>query len=343
MAACMMLAEKNVPVIWIAPEGSSKPKPGESLASSAVPLLKTLGLACILEAPGHRKVEVLFSSWGTDQLVEQNRTGLAGDLGYVIDRSVFENHIYCAAVRRPEISRCFDTAVSLERSHDSWTVTTNSGSQFEGAFVIDGTGRHSAVGRKYTTLNRSDKLAAAYDFLIQVDQDIEPTPATLIEAVADGWWYATLLQDRRLAVNYYSDPDLMPKGLGHDVETWKRIIGQSRYISRWIDTGGFGVSRPPSLASAGTTYLSTAAGPGWAAVGDAAAAFDPLSSHGMTSALWTGIEGAKAAALWLDGTSDPLMQYQNRVAEGVSQYITGRAQIYGREHRFPGSAFWQRR
>ncbi|MCK7612259.1 glycine oxidase maturase GoxB [Roseibium sediminicola] len=343
MAACLTLADAGVPALWIAPEARVKTKPGESLASAAIPLLERLGLESLLKAPGHRKVEVLFSSWGTNNLVERNRAGLAHEMGYVIDRAEFEVRFSEEVNTRPEIDCCSGAVVSAERHENHWRVRTDNGLDLEADFLIDGTGRQSVVGRQYATLHRQDKLAAAYDFLVQGDDDVEPTPATLVEAVPGGWWYATLLQDGRLALNYYSDPDLMPKGLGHDVEAWKTLIGNSRYVSRWIETGGFLIGDPPSVTSAGTTFLSTPAGPGWIAVGDAAAAFDPLSSHGMTSALWTGIEGAEAAARSLSGLPGALIRYQERVAGGISRYTSDRAQIYRGERRFPDCVFWKRR
>ncbi|MEO1986750.1 MAG: glycine oxidase maturase GoxB [Martelella sp.] len=343
MAASLSLANEGVPAIWIAPEGFAKAKPGESLAPAAVPLLRALGLDAILETPMHRKVEVLFSSWGANSLIEKNQTGCSGNLGYVINRTEFEFRLSEEVAKRPAIDRCVDAVASVQRLDEAWHVTTCAGLEFTADFLIDGSGRHMIVGRQYATLSRQDKLVAAYDFLEQENNEVDPTPATLVEAVPNGWWYAALLEDKRLALNYYSDPDLMPRGLGHDVEAWKTLIGESRYIGRWLESAGFAIDNPPCLTSAGTTFLSTPTGPGWIAIGDAAAAFDPLSSHGMTLALWTGVEGAKAAAKSLSGSPDSINQYQERVVSGISRYMSDRRRIYGREHRFTEHAFWRRR
>lgn len=139
--------------------------------------------------------------------------------------------------------------------------------------------------------NTHDHLAAAYSFLFQKkDSDVQPTYATLIEAVDTGWWYASFLPSGVLALNYYSDPDLMPKGLTSNLEDWNALISKTKHISHWIDDAEFIIDSPPEIASAATRCLSSATGieddAPWAAIGDAAASFDPLSAHGMMTALW---------------------------------------------------------
>lgn len=248
-----------------------------------------------------------------------------------------------AAGRQAGVDRVEGQVAGFRRDAEGWRLQTAGGQRLQAAFLVDATGRAAAIGRRLAALLRGDSLVAAYAFLRQVDPEVEPTAATLVEAVADGWWYATLLADGRLALNYYSDPDLMPHGLGRDPAAWRSLAGDSLYISRWIESAGFALSEPPLLASAGTAWLDRAAGPDWVAVGDAAAAFDPLSAHGMTTALWTGIEGAKAVQRALDGTPEALDGYAARVEQGVARFRADRDRIYGGETRFADRPFWRRR
>ncbi len=53
---------------------------------------------------------------------------------------------------------------------------------------------------------------------------------------------------------------------------------------------------PGCVTDASTSWLDRIAGPGWAATGDAAAAFDPLSSQGIVTALVMGREAGRVAA-----------------------------------------------
>lgn len=352
-AACLTLGERGVPVRWIvprsparhaaAPASPAQDKPGESLSAAAEPLLRTLGLDRLLGDPAHRRVESTFTSWGGAALQERNRMVHPGGLGHVVDRGRFEGAARSQATDHAAVAVTEATVASIQRGRDGWTVETDQGERIAAAMLVDATGRAAAIGRRGASLLRDDRLMAAYAFLDQIDEGIDPTPATLVEAVPNGWWYATLLANRRLAVNFYSDPDLMPRGLARDESAWRVLVAETRYISRWIETGGFALAGPPSLASAGTTWLSRPAGQDWVAVGDAAAAFDPLSSHGMTTALWTGIEAGKAVHRTLNGADEALGDYADRVLQGVGRYRADRRRVYACEPRFARHPFWQRR
>jgi flavin-dependent dehydrogenase len=78
-------------------------------------------------------------------------------------------------------------------------------------------------------------------------------------------------------------------------------------------------------------------------VGDAALALDPLSSGGIHQALRSGMFAARAAEDFLCGDSSGLAKYESFLAAESAGYLQTRAQVYGREARFAGSPFWERR
>lgn len=341
-AASAALRLRGVPVLWIAPPHEDRPRAGESLAAAARPLLETLGAGGLLDRPVHRRMETSFSSWGTRALLDRSAMALPGGLGTAIDRNAFEKDLLGVAIAAGA-TPLPTTVRTVCRTDSGWSLRTGDGGTLTASLLVDATGRSSLIGRRMAVMRRQDRLIAAVAFLRQRASDIDPTRTTLIEAVPDGWWYASLLADGCLAINYYTDPDLLPRGLGRDPEAWRRLIAGTRYISKWIETGGFEVAQAPDLASAGSTWLDRAAGPGWIAVGDAAAAFDPLSAHGMTTALWTAINAAEAVSRSLAGETAALDAYADRVAEGVARFRAEQTAIYRRERRFARHPFWTRR
>jgi 2-polyprenyl-6-methoxyphenol hydroxylase-like FAD-dependent oxidoreductase len=84
-------------------------------------------------------------------------------------------------------------------------------------------------------------------------------------------------------------------------------------------------------------------GAGWLAVGDAACSFDPLSSHGVTWALESGLAAARALDASFRGDRRALDDYADRVEAAFHNYLQARADFYGRERRWPDSPFWRRR
>lgn len=340
-AACLALTRRGLPVTWIVAERPAE-KPGERLAAAALPLLAELEADHLLAAPAHRQATVSFTSWGSAALVERHAAAQPGGGGLVLDRGKFEADLFDLA--RGDTVRLVEASLAgFERAGAGWTLSTDAGHAIPARFLIDATGRRAAIGRRNSAVRRADRLMAACTVLRQRDPGIDPTPATLIEAVDDGWWYATLLADRRLVVQFYSDPDLMKRGLRSDPAVWRQLANRTTYISQWIESAGYALADPPRLATAGTAWLEDAAGPGWLAVGDAAAAFDPLSAHGMTTALWTGIHGAAAAAASLDDDPSALEAYAARLRTGVEHFSRERAAVYARETRFHDRPFWRRR
>lgn len=341
-AACLRLAALGLPPLWIAPPAPAGDRPGEQLSPAARPLLARLGAADLLDAPGHRPANALFSAWGSELLAERNAAVHLEGPPVVLDRPAFE----AALSARAEAACARRLAAPLEqaeRRDDGWRLAAAGGAG-SARFLLDASGRAAAVASRRASRFRADRLAALCSFLRRDPAgEVEPTRATLIEAVAGGWWYAALLGDGRLALVFYSDPDLLPAGATRDAAVLRDLLAGSRFVGRWVAEAGFLVEVPPRLASAGTTWLAPAAGAGWAALGDAAAAFDPLSSHGMTSALWGGVAAAEAAAAALAGDQDAPAAYAARVAAGVEDFLASRREVYGRERRFAAEPFWQRR
>jgi 2-polyprenyl-6-methoxyphenol hydroxylase-like FAD-dependent oxidoreductase len=342
-AACLALSNLGIPTCLVAPDETSPEKPGESLAAAAVSLLEQLGLSDLLADPAHRRAHASFTSWGSAALLERHAAAQRDGLGHVVDRTRLESALVAAVKCRQGLHLVAGRLRHARRTAAGWQLDIDTGQRISTRFLVDATGRRAEVGRRLSGLRRLDRLIAAYAFLRQVDPDIDPTPATLIEAVPCGWWYATLLADRRLVVQFYSDPDLMPRGLGRDVTAWKELAAGTSYIARWIETAGFELSQPPRLTSAGTAWLETAAGPDWIAVGDAAASFDPLSAHGMTTALWTGVEAARTLSLASQGDVGATAHYAARVRSGIERFSLERNAIYSREVRFADKPFWRRR
>ncbi|PLC51279.1 hypothetical protein CR159_03340 [Pollutimonas subterranea] len=347
-ATCIALSRYGIEPLWIGPSACTQHDPvGESLAPAANAILTRLGLQDLLDSPRHRPANTTFSAWGSSRLVERNAIIHLDGPGRVLDRRIFESGLSDRAAAVALRHTCTLASV-VPLDDNGWRLTLADGVVATARFVIDASGRGAAVGRHLSAYRRADNLAAAAVILRQHDSPVAPTPATLIEAQRDGWWYASLLADGRLSLVYFSDPDILPAGLSRDPAVWRRLLADTDYIGRWVSEAGFVADRAPRLASAGTTWLDRACGwaangAAWAAVGDAAAAFDPLSSHGITSALWCATRVGDAAVATLAGDRAPLTAYADALEAGRKQFLAQRAVLYGREGRFADSAFWVRR
>ncbi len=342
IAACLRLKALGFDPVWIAPADETGDKPGEHLAPAARPLLQKINADSLLERPYHRPANTMFSAWGSRHIAERNAIVHLEGPGTVLDRARFEADLGQLALESG-ISRIDETVKAVHWEDNHWLLETEQ-RVLRTLFVIDASGRAAVLARDQAERFRLDQLAALVAFPRQdPTSDIDPTRATLIEAVAGGWWYASLLGDGRLALNYYSDPDLLPRDVTRDLEVFENLLYSSTHIRRWLIEADFRLEEAPEIASAGTTWIAPASGSNWAAVGDAAAAFDPLSSHGITTALWTAISVAEAIPEVTKGSESTLLGYAVKVADGIQDYLVSKTRVYNSEKRFAESEFWKRR
>jgi flavin-dependent dehydrogenase len=208
------------------------------------------------------------------------------------------------------------------------------------ALLVDATGRSASPARHLA----GHRLV--YDRLIGL---VGFVPAgghtsdcrTLIEAVEWGWWYSAPLPDGRQIGAFMTDADLLPTGADSCVAFWRDQLQQSAHVRARVGHGACSAS--PHVVAACSARSPIAAGDDWIAVGDAAAAFDPLSSQGVSWALESGVEAARAINACLHGDRHAIDEYARWVAAEFATYIRIRSEYYLRERRWPRSSFWARR
>lgn len=96
-------------------------------------------------------------------------------------------------------------------------------------------------------------------------------------------------------------------------------------------------------ADACSSELDLPVGQNWIAVGDAAVAYDPLSSKGISNALYTGCQAANALIASGNGDADAPARYAAHVRDIHRVYRDQLHDFYSMERRWPESTFWRRR
>src|SRR5690606_11390047 len=106
-------------------------------------------------------------------------------------------------------------------------------------------------------------------------------------------------------------------------------------------------------APANSQRLQDFCGDGWMAVGDAAQAYDPLSSQGMDKALRSGshaghmihyaLTDSPQGVHGLDGSNRYLHRYHEQQQQLWQAYLSHRDYYYRAHTRWADQPFWQRR
>src|SRR5262249_41466989 len=154
-------------------------------------------------------------------------------------------------------------------------------------------------------------------------------------------WYSTMGPGDTTIVAFMSDTDLIREGGLHEPANWMVRLRASE-LTRERLRGAKPKSRQAVFA-ANSQRLSIVAGPGWVAAGDAASAFDPLSSEGILKAIRSGKLASFVAADYLGRGLDSHGRYVKICTAEYEAYEKTKHEYYAREQRWPDSVFWRRR
>ncbi len=296
---------------------------GETLSPGVRPLLRYLDAESIIEGDGHLTNYGTAASWGSEDTVSRDFLFVAAGEGRHLDRARFDRAL---------------AELVEERGGTLMTGCTYETAGVDARFVIDASGRHAAFARA-----RGARVVA-HDNLTGVVAIVASEPGydggTLVEAAPDGWWYSARLPENRAVVAFMSDADIIREQKLHETAELLRLLETSRATRSRI--GDAQILQGPTVCPAQSQILDKPYGDGWIAAGEAAIAFDPLSSMGIGYAISSGIEAARVAASSLNG-GDGAPGYAADVAAHFQSYLARKREYYLIEKRWSDRPFWARR
>ena len=261
---------------------------GETLPPAARGPLGELGVWERFLSDGHIPSSGIVSAWGQPVVYDNDFIFNTYGHGWHIDRRRFDAMLARAAeTAGVDLHRDARLRSCSQGASGTWQVEAVLGgrpARLQAEFLVDATGRAAWLAQRQGSRRVVyDRLVGVVGFLPAGSQGQASDLRTCIEATADGWWYAARLPDRRTVVAYMTDSDLLPKGRRRLLGYWRERLGRSQQIARWVGRAT-GVSEL-RVAAAQSARLDRPVGNNWLAVGDAAAAYDPLAGQGVYSAL----------------------------------------------------------
>lgn len=322
-------------------------KVGECLPPVTKRLLISLKLWEDFLKDHHRPCYGICSAWGSADLYHQSFIFDPYGNGWHLDRKRFDEMLARNAATAGATRR-FGSVVSCARTAiNGWQIELQSPegqqSRLLTKFAVDATGRRSWLAR------RQGARRISFDRLVSLVSLIETTETTgldsliTVEATEHGWWYAARLPDERLVVALMVDSDLQPIRAARVHDFWRAQLCQTIHIRRFIESNSYEVVSVSPIIAANSSCLNVASGHSWLAVGDAAAAYDPISSQGILTAMEMAGSASTAIDRYLKGDAQGLEDYAAAVRSKFIQYLANLRFYYEMEQRWPQASFWQRR
>ena len=334
---------------------------GECLAPAARRILKKLNLLEGMEAQFTSSTDKTHlvhtgtrSYWGSEQPYVTDHLRNPDGFGWHLNRQVFESYLRQSAEQRGV--KCLWGLKLHESSYDDplWQLTLQpenkeageDASHIQSRFVIDASGRQSYFARRMgVEREHHDKLISCWATLA----DVEGNKMARISADKLGWWYSASLPHNRRVLALQTDSDLIDRSVIRDPFEFIELAKTNRAMAEVLNNSFAEITFEGSVA-ANSSRLKQVCGPRWAALGDAAISFDPLSSQGMFNAMAGALQLSELMHQLdvvqskdksrMQEFQDLYTQQTNRI---WSHYLSHKKFFYGEERRWKDAAFWKRR
>ncbi|TBA52712.1 NAD(P)/FAD-dependent oxidoreductase [Rhizobium ruizarguesonis] len=274
----------------------------EILAPSSLSVIEALALTELLDNPSVvLPCAGIRRRWGASFTELDDFFRHPGGQGFVVDRAGFDARLRALA-REAGVLPLSARATAVRGTQEGVEIEVSKSASTQkicAPIVVDASGRPSIVARRLGARRIVTERLVAERRFAERCEDPPSGPAWLdVEAFAKSWDYALSGPDGRR-------------------EKWTVYRGHGR-------TGKIG-----PRVNASSSCLSSAAGNGWIAIGDAAAAFDPITSQGLVNALSSAIVAA-GAIISPEGLSQQAASvYSEVMAATFANSERGRSAVYG--------------
>lgn len=333
-----LLTKKEIPHLLLAREEKLKlPALGETLPPSALPLLTSLGLMDLFEESAIQRTTGYHSSWGNERVTDHNffanrpfQYGLKLNKEKLLEAlgKLLQDQIYP-----------FKRLSSVTEEAKGMSVSLDDGTQLKARFVVDATGRKRVIGKALGIAEIDhDHLMAFSSHLPKIRIPGLPH-GVFVESFESGWGIVSELSEQNSVMTLYTTRSHEAKPDFMNYDQWPRLLKDTEYLKSFLSPSE---NVKVMGGNANTSRLAACAGKNWLAIGDAAMAFDPLSSHGITSGLYTANQAALAIEKGLEHTdSRGLETYADLLEKVFGGYLQQKGQLYGQEKRWQSAPFWE--
>ena len=323
-----------------------RPGLGESLPPGTEAVLDDVFGQAALNWERHRPSFGNRSAWGQARLEATDFMSNPFGHGWHVDRRALDGSLLARLARHGVRVRAGSRVANHAWMGDHWwaRLADPPSTTLRARAIVDATGRAARIARSQgARRQRLDRLVAVY-WMLAARGEPDRDCTTLVEAVAEGWWYTTPVPGAQRVVAFLTDSDLLPGRHARTARDWRERVVRAPHISETLASQECPLHGNPLIVDAGVAHLEQPAGGAWVAAGDAAVSFDPLSSQGILTALVMGhAAGHAVAAMLRDGTQEPLIQWGAEYARLLENHLRLRAASYAMERRWPSSPFWVRR
>lgn len=340
-ACALTLAQQGVGEVLIVEAGDyTQFRIGESLPPPGNQLLQVLGVTPAFLAQANAPCHGSCSYWGSGRRGYNDALMHPLGHGWHLDRARFNRLLAEQAQQRGvQLLTATSLTASSPAANGGYTLQLATGQQssiVHADFVVDASGPRAVFARQRGSrkLDRLPLVCLAMRFAAPVHTCA--SGLTHLEAVEHGWWYGAHLPNGSLLLTFNSDAATIKQFRLQQPERWLAWLAATPNTAALTD-GAVPLAMEVLSFPAPSYRLDVLHGADWLAIGDAAAAYDPLTSQGIIKAISNGIAAARA----ISSNSRSVQACAHAVAADYQHYLSMRHTCYNWEQRWPAAPFWR--
>ncbi|SBS35632.1 Putative FAD-dependent oxidoreductase LodB [Marinomonas spartinae] len=337
LVSALLMRRNGYKVAVLSRPSNTGEKVGESMPAATNLLLKKLGLP-LLDTHTHDLITGTQCYWAGHLTQQDGLTFLHG-CDWRLNRNAFEKML-AEQARESGVQFVEQTLLHLYKEKTNWLLITDKEQSFQADFIIDASGRSTMMSRLLSIKKeKGAPLVALWSSAVLDDATYKTlSQQTFIESQADGWWYAARLPQKRLIAIFHTSAEYAATLHKHP-HLWQTKLANTQLISKHIPIDPV-IHAERHINNARDTRLKAYYGTGWAACGDAALSFDPLSSQGIYNALASAAMLYKA--LLSNNRDSALIAYQQQLNQVANIYQQKRQQYYQQAYHEFQTEFWKK-
>ncbi len=225
----------------------------------------------------------------------------------------------------------FDNLIDINQSDQNVSVELESNHTLQkvsGRIIVDATGRNRAVlkhlGIATTTFDNQVALSCHLPYF-KHPRLIHPI---FTETFEGGWGIVSPLNEQINGMTLYTEKGSPVLTQLKDYRNWAAVLSETQLLKDFLTDD---LNRKVVGGNANSSRASQITGPHWLAIGDAAIAFDPLSSHGNSNAIYCAHSAAHEIQSYLNNDENPSFEnYENTIGQVFDAYLRQKAKLYDR-------------
>jgi flavin-dependent dehydrogenase len=342
-STAISLLQKGYSVAIIEKSDYSELRIGETIQPQTSTLLNDLKINDEI-FHHHLPSNAIQSAWGDISLKENNFIFNPFGHGWHLNRLKFDKQLINHAEKAGSHIFFNSEIKSIEQNDTvNWIIrilNEDHEKTIGARFAIDATGRSAFLVRKQGGKRLNIDHLIGIVSIEGKKKQLNNSNYTLVESIKNGWWYSADIPENKMVVAFMTDADLYKKENCNPEKFFNQSLSKAKFTKQRCP-GSF----PDKIRMyAANSYIMTKThGANWIAIGDAAMAFDPLSSQGIYKAIKSGLSAAEIIHEQFTNNRYALEPYSHTLNATFKKYIQLRKSYYLKEKRWSQSLFWKRR